>query len=222
MTTQVKFCGLVRRPDAELVAASGARYGGVILAPGGRRSVTPGHAATLFADLPLRRVGVFVDANLAELHAAAATAGLHVLQLHGGESPGFAAELRAEGRWEIWKALRPRSAEEFLHSLDRYAGVVDGLLLDGWSASAPGGTGARFPWEMVAGHRDRVPEGVRLIVAGGLAPDNVAAAISLLRPAVVDVSSGVESAPGVKDAAAISAFAAAARAAASDSFSRVS
>ena len=215
-TARVKICGLVRRPDAELVAASGADYGGVILAPGGKRSISAGAAAELFADLPLRRVGVFVDAATETLLREAEIAGLHVLQLHGVETPGVAAELRKEGRWEVWKAVRPRTAEEFVRSLDEYTGAVDGILLDGWSPVAPGGTGARFPWEAVAEHRERIPAELRLVVAGGLGPANVAAAIELLRPDVVDVSSGVETAPGVKDPGAIPAFVSAVRAAAMD------
>jgi phosphoribosylanthranilate isomerase len=217
-TPRVKVCGLVRRPDAELVAASGAHYGGVILAPGGRRSISAGAAAALFADLPIRRVGVFVDADPAELRCAAEIAALEVIQLHGLETPAQATDLREEGRWEVWKAVRPRSAEEFLSALDRYGDAVDGILLDGWSAAAAGGTGSRFPWEAVADYRDRVPAGLRLIIAGGLAPANVAAAIALLRPSVVDVSSGVETAPGMKDPVAVPAFISAVREAAMDTF----
>jgi phosphoribosylanthranilate isomerase len=216
---RVKICGLTRRPDAEMAAASGAHYGGVILAPGGRRSITPADAAHLFSGLPLRRVGVFVDATPAALRAAAETAALDVLQLHGSESPEAIAELRAGG-FEIWKALRPRNADEFLAELRRYQSVVDGILLDAWSAEAAGGTGKSFPWEPVSAHRDAVPEGLRLIVAGGLAPHNVAAAIGLLRPSVVDVSSGVEDSPGVKNRHAVPAFVAAVHAAAMDPTTR--
>jgi phosphoribosylanthranilate isomerase len=215
-STRVKICGLVRRPDAELAAASGAHYGGAILAPGGKRSISPEAAASLFAGLPLRRVGVFVDAGASELRRAAEVAGLHVLQLHGVESASLASELQGEGRWEIWKAVRPRSAAEFVRALEEYVGAVDGILLDGWSPIAPGGTGSRFPWEAVAEHREEIPAGIRLIVAGGLGPSNVAAAVALLRPDVVDVSSGVESAPGIKDPGAVPSFVSAVRMAALD------
>jgi phosphoribosylanthranilate isomerase len=202
----VKFCGLTRRADARLAASLGARYGGVILAPGGKRSVDPAAAAELFQDLPLTRVGVFVDAGLDEVRRAAEEAGLHVLQLHGAEPPSELAALRAEGRWTIWKAVRPRSAAELRVALDRYRTDADALLLDGWSAAAAGGTGARFPWEEISEYRDEIPDSLDLVVAGGLTPGNVERAIALLRPAVVDVSSGVESAPGVKDPAAMPAF----------------
>lgn len=220
-SVQVKICGLTRRPDAERAAASGAHYGGVILAPGGRRSIDAATAADLLAELPLRRVGVFVDAALDDLLRAAETAALDVLQLHGAESPAAVEALRARhGSLELWKALRPRSAAELAAQLPDYAGLVDGVLLDGWSEAAPGGTGTRFPWEEMASVRDLVPEGLRLVVAGGLAPDNVGRAIDLLRPAVVDVSSGVEDAPGRKNHDAITAFIAAARGAALDPLSR--
>lgn len=217
----VKICGLTRRPDAELAAASGARYGGVILAPGYRRSVALADARRLFEDLPLKRVGVFVDADADSLRHAAETAGLDVLQLHGQEPPSVIEALRSvEGDFDIWKALRPRTAEEFLADLERYEELVDGILVDGWSATAAGGTGARFPWEVIAAHRERVREPLHLIAAGGLSPVNVAAAIGILRPSVVDVSSGVEDAPGIKNHAAVRAFIAAARGAAPEPMQR--
>lgn len=206
---QVKVCGLTRRPDAELAAASGAHFGGVILAPGGRRSITPATAAAILEDLPLRRVGVFVDADPSHLRLTTEQVGLDVVQLHGSEAPEVASRLRAETGVEVWKAIRPRNAEELLAGLDLYTGAVDGLLLDGWSAEAPGGTGARFPWSEVAAHRGRIGEAIRFVVAGGLTPANVAEAISILRPDVVDVSSGVEDSPGIKSPTAVPAFLAA-------------
>lgn len=208
---RAKICGLTRRVDAEAAAASGAVYGGVILAPGGRRTVEPAAAARLLEDLALRGVGVFVDAPERQLRDAAGAAGVRVVQLHGDESPEYARSLREEGRWEVWKAVRPRDGEEFAREAARFAGAVDGLLLDGWSAEARGGTGARFPWAAVAAHRGELPSDLQLIVAGGLHPGNVAEAVAVLRPAVVDVSSGVETEPGIKDADAIAAFVAAAR-----------
>ncbi len=206
----VKVCGLTRHGDAALAVEAGARFLGTILAPGGKRTVTPEAAAAIFGSLPATRVGVFVDAPAGELRMAAERAGLHVLQLHGDEPPELAAALRAEG-FTVWKAVRPRDAEEFAAAVERYAGSVDALLLDGWSPLAPGGTGARFPWREVAERLALLPEGVGLVAAGGLRPENVAEAASLLRPDVVDVSSGVEAAPGVKDPEAVRAFVAAVR-----------
>ena len=210
-TPRVKICGLTRRSDAESAAASGAAYGGAILARGGKRSITPEAAAALFAELPLLRAGVFVDASIEEIRAAAATARLDVIQLHGAESPETAAALRDLGLWTVWKAIRPREPEDFSRAIEAYAGSVDGLHFDGWSPLAPGGTGTSFDWEALAARRGELPDGLDLIVAGGLNPGNVARATALLRPAVVDVSSGVELSPGLKDPAAVSAFVAAAR-----------
>lgn len=205
---EVKVCGLTRHRDAEAAVAAGARYLGVVLAPGGKRTVTPEAAAVIFGDLSAMRAGVFVNATAGELRHAAAVARLDVLQLHGDEPPELAAALRGEGH-TVWKAVRPRDGDEFAAAAVRYAGAVDALLLDGWSAEAQGGTGASFPWREVAARLGELPPGVALIAAGGLRPDNVAQAATILRPAIVDVSSGVEASPGVKDEAAMRAFIAA-------------
>ena len=206
----VKICGLTRRADAERAAESGATYGGAILAPGGKRTITAAAAAGIFAGLPLLRVGVFVDATFEEIRRAAETAALDVLQLHGSESPGTAALLRDAG-WTVWKAIRLREPAELTRALSDYAGAVDGLHVDGYSPLAHGGTGTSFDWEALAARRDEVPDSLTFVVSGGLSPDNVARASALLRPGVVDVSTGVELSPGVKDPAAVAAFVAAAR-----------
>ena len=202
---EIKVCGLTRPADARAASEAGASFLGAVLAPGGKRTVTPEVARVIFGDLPARRVGVFVNAGLDELEAAARAAGLHVLQLHGDEPPELAAALRARG-WTVWKALRPRSGAEFAAEAPRWAGAVDALLLDGFSTAARGGTGASFPWAEVAANRAALPDGASLVAAGGLRPDNVAEAASILRPHVLDVSSGVESAPGIKDEEAIRRF----------------
>ena len=211
----VKVCGLTRHEDAAAAADAGARYLGVILAPGGKRTVAPGDGAVIFADLRVQRVGVFVNASADELRRAADVAKLDVLQLHGDESPEFAAALQDEG-FSVWKALRPRTGDELAAGLVHYSGAVDAILLDGWSADGRGGTGTAFPWREVAERLDEMPPETMLVAAGGLRPDNVAEAASILRPQVVDVSSGVERAPGVKDHAAIRAFVAAVRGLAPD------
>ena len=208
---QIKICGLTRAADARDAAAAGADFLGVVLAPGGRRSLSAGDAAGVLGDIAARRVGVFVNQPTGEMVEAAGIANLSILQLHGDESPQQIAELRSAGDWAIWKAIRPRSGSEFLRAIEPYAGRVDGLLLDGWSPIAPGGTGTRFPWAEVARFRACLGEGISLIAAGGMHADNVADAVELLRPHVVDVSSGVERAPGIKDDTAVRAFLAAAR-----------
>jgi phosphoribosylanthranilate isomerase len=201
----VKVCGLMRPQDALAAVEAGADYLGVILAPGGKRTVTAERANVILGSLDARRVGVFVDADEAELRAAGAAAGLHVLQLHGDEPPELADRMRAAG-YEVWKAVRVRRADDVAAAAERYAGCVDALLLDGYSAAARGGTGTVFPWEAVAAIRGDLPAGLRIVAAGGLRPDNVATAARLLRPDAVDVSSGVEREPGVKDAGAVRAF----------------
>jgi phosphoribosylanthranilate isomerase len=113
----------------------------------------------------------------------------------------------------VWKAIRPRTPDEFLAGVSLYENAVDGLLVDGWSASALGGTGAPAPWTMLRPLRERVPAHVRLILAGGLTAGNAAEAIDAVRPDGVDVSSGVERVVGEKSAERIRAFVAAARSA---------
>ncbi|HEX6748478.1 MAG TPA: phosphoribosylanthranilate isomerase [Longimicrobium sp.] len=206
----VKVCGLMRHEDAVVAAEAGARYLGAILAPGYRRTVTPEAAAVIFEGLPAQRAGVFVNAAADELRRAAEAARLDVLQLHGDESPDLAAALRGEG-FTVWKAIRPRSGDEFAEAAVLYAGSVDALLIDGFSADARGGTGTAFPWREVAERIAALGLDVAIVAAGGLRPENVAEAASILRPDVVDVSSGVESAVGIKDAEAVRAFAAAVR-----------
>lgn len=213
MAVAMKFCGLTRSFDARAAAAAGAVFGGVILAPGGPRTVEPASVPAIFGDSGLRRVGVFVNETPEKVARAVSIAGLSVVQLHGDESPDVVAAVRAAlapgGEVEIWKGIRPRSGEEFVTQAVRYADVADGILVDGWSAKGRGGTGTSFPWHEVAARRAAFPVGLRLIVAGGLHPANVAEAIALLGPDVVDVASGVELSPGVKDPQRIVDFAAA-------------
>lgn len=218
MRVEIKICGLCRPEDAALAAEAGADYLGVVLAPGGRRSRSMEEAAAIFGAAPdVRRVGVFVDAVVDEVVAAARRLGLSVVQLHGGEAPQVAAELRAAGEWQVWKAIRPRDRSEFLAGVEAYGAVVDAVLVDGWSAAAPGGTGARFPWDEVAAVRSSVPAGLRFFVAGGLEPGNVAEVVARLAPDGVDVSSGVEAVVGEKAPEKVRAFVAAAREAAAGS-----
>lgn len=211
MSLAFKVCGLTRRADAELAVEAGAAYLGVVLAPGYRRSVTPRDAGVMLDGLPATPVGVFVDAEEETLLRAGEAARLGVLQLHGDEPPELAARLRGAG-WRVWKAVRVRGGGDVTRAARAYAGAADALLLDGWSPAAHGGTGTCFAWAEVAAALAALPPGLALVAAGGLTPGNVAEASRLLRPAVVDVSSGVEAAPGRKDPALVRAFAAAVRA----------
>ena len=126
----MKVCGSHATRTRAAAVDAGARYLGVILAPGGRRTVAPEDGAVIFDGLPVQRVGVFVDAMADELRRAAEAARLDVLQLHGDEPPELAAALRDEG-FTVWKALRPRTGDELAASLVLYSGAVDAILLDG-------------------------------------------------------------------------------------------
>lgn len=206
MRTRIKICGLTRPEDAACAVAAGADALGVVLAPS-KRQVTLAQAAAVFADVPplVARVGVFVDARADDVWEAVARLGLTAVQFHGDEAPETCATAPAP----VIKALRvgpdfdPAEAE-------RYRGTVSALLLDTFVVGERGGTGQAFGWHDVAG---RLPTWAPVVLAGGLGPDNVAAAIGALGPFAVDVSSGVEHAPGVKDHHLIERFAAAVRAA---------
>lgn len=204
----VKICGLTRPGDAAMAQAAGAGYVGVVLSPGFRRSVTAARAAEILAEVDsCARVGVFVDATAEEITGAVDALRLDVVQMHGGETPALLREVSRSGA-RAWKAVRPRASGDVARALEIWGGIADGLLLDGWSAHAPGGTGARFDWTLAA---REWPAGQppRRIAAGGLDPDNVDGAIAALAPDIVDVSSGVESVHGRKDPALVGRFLAA-------------
>lgn len=201
----VKICGLTRRGDALRAAEAGAEYVGVILAPGSPRRLEPEEAAEVVRGVGATPVVVTVDRAPAATLAAAQTIGAGVLQLHGAESPEEAHRLREGGSWRVWKAFRPEGGGDLLERIRPYLGAVDGILLDGRDPRK-GGDGAAFEWAEAADLREALPGPVALIVAGGLGADNVEEAVRRLAPDVVDVSSGVESSPGVKDSGRIAAF----------------
>ena len=209
LMVDVKICGVCRAEDARAAAGAGADWIGVILAPGRTRSRTVGQAAAIFDAAEGRRVGVFVDAEPGVVAAAARELSLDAVQLHGDESADLVRRVRDGVACEVWKALRIRDAADYVRGAAMYGGEVDALVLDGWSAGAHGGAGVRFDWNAIAAEKPATH--ARLAVAGGLTPANVAAAVALLRPALVDVSSGVEEEPGRKSHARIHAFIAAAR-----------
>ena len=217
-STRVKICGCRRAADAITAARAGADYVGLVLAES-IRGVTAEEAAKIVADLkaacpdaPARPVGVFVDESTETVRRTAARIGLATVQLHGLEDPEQCRALRAGGL-RVWKAIRPRTPGELATLTDRYVQDVDGILVEGFSEEAAGGTGTGIPnaWlrDLFSQHAWSAPP--RLILAGGLEPANVAAAIQAVGPDVVDVSSGVERSPGEKDAELIRAFIAQAR-----------
>lgn len=206
MSVQVKICGLTRAADAVAAAEAGANLVGLMFYERSPRHVTLGQAVEICRALPLEvlRVGVFVNPPPEAVVEAVQACGLDLLQFHGEESPEFCTQF---GLMSM-KAFRLRDAAS-LASLPRYR--TDAWLLDAWSPAALGGTGERFNWELAVSARTL---GRPIFLAGGLTPDNVADAVRQVGPFGVDVSSGVESAPGLKDAARMRAFIAAAKSAA--------
>lgn len=212
---QIKICGLCRVEDAAVAAASGATHGGVIRVPGTVRWRPVATArAVLDGGAGLRRVGVFADADVATVKGEAASLALDVVQLHGAESPGEVEALRGAGL-EVWKVVKPADGAALLEAAARYA-AADLLLIEGASEHGLGGVGAAFDWDALAGAVDRLPGDVRVGIAGGLTPENVAEAVRRFRPALVDVSSGVEEGVGRKEPELVRAFIRAARGGAPD------
>ena len=209
----VKFCGLTRSADADEAVRLGARYVGVILASG-PRLLRPEQARAVLSGAPdgVGRVCVFGAGDVARIAEDAASAGADVVQLHGDPDADTVATLRAHFRGTVWAAVRvagdtlPGGAEDLFDS-------ADAVVLDARSDRGLGGTGRTLPWARLARQLDRL-RGRRaaLALAGGLTPANVAEAIAAIEPEIVDVSSGVESAPGIKDHSLMCAFAEAARA----------
>lgn len=194
--TRVKICGLTREADVDAAVAAGADALGFVMWPGSQRGIDPERLAALSARVPafVTRVGLFVDQE-PELIARCVDH-LDLLQLHGRETPAFCAALPRP-----WiKALRMREGLDLHGAAADYAGAR-ALLLDAYKPGVPGGTGETFDWS-------RIPASLAkpVILAGGLSADNVGQAIAAVQPFAVDVSGGVESAPGVKDPAKIAAF----------------
>lgn len=201
---------MCRASDAAYATSAGASFIGVILAPGRSRTRTLSQAAAIFDAAGAGRVGVFVDAPAADVLAAAERLRLDVVQLHGDEPPATVDAIVREQVAQVWKARRVRDAGDVATAVREYESA-HGLLLDGWSPHAHGGAGASFDWSAIASLRASVPPRQKLILAGGLRADNVASAIALLTPDVVDVSSGVEAELCSKSTELIDAFIAAAR-----------
>ncbi len=199
MSAEIKFCGLTRPEDAAQAAALGASFAGVIFA-GGPRMLAPQRAAEVLRDLPetVRRVGVFAEQSAAEIADIAAVAGLHVIQLHGSHAAARVAAIRAVFSGEIWPVVRV-SSSRLPVGFSETLMLGDGILLDALVPGALGGTGVTIAWEALANELQAVRATRRIILAGGLRPENVALAVAALSPDVVDVSSGVEFAPGLKD-----------------------
>jgi phosphoribosylanthranilate isomerase len=204
---RIKFCGITRLGDAERAVELGAWAIGLNHWEGSPRRCDAATAVQISAAVR-RRVqvaGVFVNASLDAIARAAEDESLAMVQLHGDEGPDFCREVARRTGCKVIKAVRVRSTADLV-AAETFR--TDYHLLDTHRAETPGGTGESFDWELVAGRRSSVP----MILAGGLTPENVGTAISIARPYAVDVASGIESAPGIKDHALMTAFAEAAAA----------
>ena len=211
MATDIKICGLTRSIDAEYADAAGVEYLGVIFA-GGPRERTPAQARDTLAGRRARKVGVFADQLETVIAGVVETVGLDVVQLHGGADPDRVERVRAATGKEVWAVVRTADGL-FPDGIAELCEAADALLIDAHVPGQLGGSGVQVPWDRLGESLDALDYHPRIILAGGLTPDNVGEAIDLVAPNVVDVSSGVESSAGIKDHSRIRAFVGAVRSA---------
>lgn len=207
-TPYVKICGLTCREDAQVCADAGADAIGINLFPGSKRYHPLDRARAWlgeFAGGPAR-VALFVNAGLEDIGTAVDSGLFEAVQLHGDEAPEFCAAVKALGL-PLIRALALRTTDDLAQLADHPA---DAFILDAWAPGVFGGTGQLSDWALAAEAVRRFPSRI-ILLSGGLTPENVNAAVSGVRPAGVDVASGVESAPGIKDHGKIRAFVAAAK-----------
>ncbi|MCW2368883.1 phosphoribosylanthranilate isomerase [Sphingobium sp. B11D3D] len=208
----IKICGVKTAEAIDAAVRGGASHVGLNYFPPSPRYLAPDRASLIAARVPahVKRVGVLVDPSDDLIDTLVAAGGMEIAQLHGRETPERAAAIRQRTGLEVWKVISVKTAAD-LATGAAYAGAADFLLYDAKTpdgAALPGGMGLRFDWRLLAGHRPPLPWGL----SGGLDAENVADAIRLTGAPLVDVSSGIESAPGVKDVAKISDFCRAAQA----------
>ena len=212
---RIKICGITSPADGLVVARAGADAIGLNFYPQSPRYVTASRAELIISELPdgVCRVGLFVNAEISAVLDAADQLGLHMIQLHGDETPEYCAHLRDR---RVIAALRCPDGfgplTNFLETCRSLDCLPEAVLIDGYQRGKYGGTGLTADWKAVAALSGQLGD-VRLILAGGLVPENVSQAIHLVGPDAVDTASGVEQCPGCKDPARVQAFVAAARAA---------
>lgn len=207
---RVKICGVTSAADARMVADAGADYLGMIFVSRSPRAITVDDGRVIAAAVPagIQRVALTVDAD-DELISAVSRIGVDWIQMHGTEAPERVAEVRASTGLRVMKAVGVRDAGD-LELIDTYAPVADQILVDAKppkGAAVPGGHGVTFDWRLIADRSWSTP----WMLAGGLAPGNVAEAVGLTNASQVDVASGTEAAPGVKDPELVRAFITAAK-----------
>lgn len=210
----MKICGITSPQDGLSAIAAGADAIGLNFFAGSRRYVTPHIAKAVAAPLPpgAKKVGVFVNASTVEIRQIASHVGLDVIQLHGDEPPAL---LRDLSDWPVIRAVRLDSQGwnpivRYFDRCQKVGAAPAAILVDGFQRGEYGGTGISPDWTVVSSYH-AIGIGLPLVLAGGLTQENVAAAIAAARPHGVDTASGVESAPGIKDAAKVAAFITAAR-----------
>lgn len=198
MSVIVKVCGITNEADALAAVGAGADALGFVFYPRSPRAVSVSQAASITARLPgaVVRTGVFVDAAPEDVNLAVRECGLTLLQFHGSETPDYCSQFGVMSM----KAFRVRGPE-FLDQMRLYGTAA--VLLDAWTPGQLGGTGERFDWDLAVQAK---AVGKPVFLAGGLTPENVRLAIEKVRPFAVDVSSGVEAAPGRKDHVKVAAF----------------
>jgi phosphoribosylanthranilate isomerase len=208
MSTLIKICGLSTPETVAAAARSGASHVGLVHFAKSPRHLSLTEAARLRDQVPSRVKAVLlvVDPSPQVLAEAVRAVRPDVVQFHGAQTPAELARFRADWKIETWRAFGVKDAAA-LKDAARFLGTVDRLLFDAPAATLPGGNGARFDWSVLRGHLPPVPWGL----AGGLTPANVAEAIRQTGAPLVDTSSGVERAPGIKDVDKIAAFCKAAR-----------
>jgi len=194
---KVKICGITNLEDALMAVEAGADALGFVFFQGSSRYISPEEAAAVIRLLPpfVQTVGLFVNEDIATVNLIAERCGIDIVQLHGEETPEYCVTVKRR----VIKAFRVKDAST-LDDLTNYR--VAGYLLDAWSSSAPGGTGTTFNWDIAA----KAAVSHRIILAGGLTPENVTGAIEAVKPYAVDVSSGVEAAPGKKEREKVMSF----------------
>jgi phosphoribosylanthranilate isomerase len=201
MSTRVKICGITNGDDARLAAEHGAWALGMIFWPKSPRRCELDEAEAVGAELrrDLELTGVFVNATLDEVARMADMASLSILQLHGDEGPAYCREAARRTGCRVMKAARVRGPAD-VTALRAFP--TDFHLLDAYVPETPGGTGESFNWELARRHRGPA----RVVLSGGLTPDNVGQAIEVAAPFAVDTASGTEAEPGRKDPAKVAAF----------------
>lgn len=207
---KIKICGVTRTEDATMVAAAGVDFVGLNFWPSSKRYLpadrAPAVAQAARSAGPVSVVGVFVNARIDDIVAIARAVVLDAVQLHGDETPQDAAAVAHQTHCAVWKAVAVGRRSD-LDRLDTWP--VDAILLD-TPTTGRGGSGRVFDWKLARDARRAYPTR-RFVLAGGLSPENVHAAIEAVSPWAVDVASGIECAPGVKDGAKLAAFVAAVR-----------